>query len=93
MVSYLIRRVGYALIMVVLVSFVSFVIIKLPPGDFLTQKLVQLQAAATAAPKAQIEDPAGPLWAGQAFHVPVYQLGQPISCKAILANRLSMNAR
>ena len=36
MVSYIIRRLGYAAIMVVLVSFVSFVIIKLPPGDFLT---------------------------------------------------------
>ena len=44
MLSYLIRRLGYALIMVVLVSFVSFVIIKLPPGDFLTQKVAQLRA-------------------------------------------------
>jgi ABC-type dipeptide/oligopeptide/nickel transport system permease component len=32
MVSYIVRRVFYALIMVVLVSFVSFIIIKLPPG-------------------------------------------------------------
>jgi len=30
--------------MVVLVSFVSFLIIELPPGDFLTQKLQELQA-------------------------------------------------
>jgi peptide/nickel transport system permease protein len=44
MLSYIARRLGYALIMVVLVSFVGFVIIKLPPGDFLTQKLAQLQA-------------------------------------------------
>lgn len=44
MLNYLIRRLGYALIMVVLVSFVSFVIIKLPPGDFLTQKMAQLEA-------------------------------------------------
>jgi len=44
MLSYLIRRLGYALIMVVLVSFVSFIIIKLPPGDFLTQKMAQLEA-------------------------------------------------
>lgn len=34
----------YMAIMVVLVSFVSFLIIELPPGDFLTQKLQQLQA-------------------------------------------------
>jgi peptide/nickel transport system permease protein len=38
------RRLGYALVMVVLVSFVSFLIIELPPGDFLTQKLAELQA-------------------------------------------------
>jgi peptide/nickel transport system permease protein len=44
MLNYLIRRLGYALIMVVLVSFVSFIIIKLPPGDFLTQKMAQLEA-------------------------------------------------
>jgi peptide/nickel transport system permease protein len=30
--------------MIVVVSFVSFVIIKLPPGDFLSQKIIELQA-------------------------------------------------
>lgn len=44
MISYIIRRLGYSLIMIVLVSFVSFIIIKLPPGDFLTQKMAQLEA-------------------------------------------------
>lgn len=55
MVSYIIRRLGYAAIMVVLVSFVSFVIIKLPPGDFLTQKLAQLQARGDRSAETQIE--------------------------------------
>jgi peptide/nickel transport system permease protein len=44
MLSFLARRLGYAAIMLLLVSFAGFVIIKLPPGDFLTQKLIQLQA-------------------------------------------------
>lgn len=44
MVNYIIRRLAYALVMIILISFVSFVIMKLPPGDFLTQKLAQLQA-------------------------------------------------
>ncbi len=44
MLSYIIRRLGYALVMIVLVSFVSFLIIELPPGDFLTQKLDELNA-------------------------------------------------
>jgi peptide/nickel transport system permease protein len=43
MLSYLVRRLGYALIMVILVSFVSFAIIQLPPGDYLTHKLADLQ--------------------------------------------------
>lgn len=44
MLSYIVRRLGYALVMIVLVSFVSFLIIELPPGDFLTQKLDELNA-------------------------------------------------
>jgi peptide/nickel transport system permease protein len=44
MVAFLVRRIGYALVMLVLVSFVSFLIIQLPPGDFLTQKIAELQA-------------------------------------------------
>jgi len=44
MLAYLTRRLIYIFVMIVLVSFVSFLIIELPPGDFLTQKLQQLQA-------------------------------------------------
>jgi peptide/nickel transport system permease protein len=55
MVSYIVRRVFYALIMIVLVSFVSFLIIKLPPGDFLTQKLAQLRARGDRSAESQIE--------------------------------------
>lgn len=44
MLSYIAKRILYMLIMVILVSFVSFLIIELPPGDFLTQKLQELQA-------------------------------------------------
>jgi peptide/nickel transport system permease protein len=55
MISYLIRRLGYALIMVVLVSFVSFVIIKLPPGDFLTQKIEELKSRGDSSASQRIE--------------------------------------
>jgi peptide/nickel transport system permease protein len=44
MLAYIARRLGYALVMTVLVSFVGFLIIELPPGDFLTQKIADLQA-------------------------------------------------
>ena len=55
MVNFIIRRILYSIIMVVLVSFVSFVIIKLPPGDFLTQKLAQLRARGDRSAEGQIE--------------------------------------
>ena len=42
MITYLIRRLGYAAIMLVLVTFVSFLIIDLPPGDYMDQKLAEL---------------------------------------------------
>lgn len=56
MLSYLVRRLGYALIMVVLVSFVSFVIIQLPPGDYLTHKLADLQTRGDRSAQNRIEE-------------------------------------
>jgi peptide/nickel transport system permease protein len=44
MLAYIARRLVYTLVVLVLVSFVSFIIINLPPGDYLTQKLADLQA-------------------------------------------------
>jgi peptide/nickel transport system permease protein len=44
MVPFIIRRVFYALIMLIVVSFVSFIIITLPQGDFMDQKIAELQA-------------------------------------------------
>lgn len=56
MLNYIIRRLGYAAIMVVLVSFVSFIIIKLPPGDFLTQKLEQLRARGDRSAESRMDE-------------------------------------
>ncbi len=42
--AFILRRLIYILIMIFVVSFVSFVVIQLPPGDFLTQKLAELNA-------------------------------------------------
>ena len=56
MLAYITRRLGYAAIMVVLVSFVSFLIIDLPPGDYLTQKLSELQAIGDRSGEQRIEE-------------------------------------
>lgn len=55
MLTYIIRRLLYAVILLVLISFISFVLINLPPGDFLTQKLAQLQARGDRSAESQIE--------------------------------------
>lgn len=54
MLAFLSRRIGYSLLMVVLISFVSFVIINLPPSDYLTIKLMQLEAQGDTSAKDRI---------------------------------------
>jgi peptide/nickel transport system permease protein len=56
MLAYIVRRLGYAVVMIILVSFVSFLIIELPPGDFLTQKLQELQAQGDRSAELRIDE-------------------------------------
>lgn len=44
MITYLVRRVVYSALLFFAVSIVGFTIIQLPPGDFLTLRLTELQA-------------------------------------------------
>ena len=55
MIDYLLRRLAYAAVMLVLISFVSFLIMELPPGDFLTLKLVELQERGDRSAEQRIE--------------------------------------
>ena len=56
MLTYIIRRLGYAIIMVIVVSFAGFLIIDLPPGDFLDQKLAELEARGDRSAENRIEE-------------------------------------
>ena len=44
MLNYILRRIFYMIILLALVSFVSFVIIQLPPGDYLTTMIQNMRA-------------------------------------------------
>ncbi len=44
MLQYLIKRVGYGLLTIVAVSILAFVIIQLPPGDYVTSYIAALEA-------------------------------------------------
>jgi peptide/nickel transport system permease protein len=52
---FIIRRVFYAIIMLIVVSFVSFIIISLPAGDFLDQKIAELQARGDTSASQRVE--------------------------------------
>jgi len=54
--SFIIRRVFYAIIMLIVVSFVSFIIISLPPGDFLTQKIAELSERGDRSAELRIDE-------------------------------------
>jgi peptide/nickel transport system permease protein len=54
MLSYCLRRFVYMLIMLAVMSVVAFVLIQLPPGDYLTSYIMQLQASGQMVDQAQI---------------------------------------
>jgi peptide/nickel transport system permease protein len=54
--SFFIRRVFYAVIMLFIVSFVSFIIITLPSGDFMDQKIAELQARGDRSAEMRIDE-------------------------------------
>lgn len=56
MLTYIVRRIGYSIVMLVLVSFVGFIIIELPPGDFLTQRLSELEARGDRSAEQRIDE-------------------------------------
>ena len=85
MLFFLIRRIGYALIMIVLVSFVSFVLIELPPGDFLSQKIQSCATEVIAAPSSASTTIArATVWTSRSWNA--IPTGSSISCAATLAN-------
>ncbi len=54
MLKYSARRLLYMILLLILLSMVSFAVIQLPPGDFLTSYIVQLQASGQPADEAEV---------------------------------------
>ena len=55
MAQFIIRRLGFIAIVLALVSIISFIIIQLPPGDFLTQYLNNLRASGRTIDTAEVD--------------------------------------
>ncbi len=54
MIRYLLKRILYMIPVLIAVSILSFVIIQLPPGDFLTSKIAQLEMLGEKASESEI---------------------------------------
>ena len=54
MLSYLIRRFLYMILILLLVSVVAFIIIQLPPGDYLTSYIIQLEEMGQKVDESQV---------------------------------------
>jgi len=55
MLEFLLRRLGYALVVMLAISVVGFTIIQLPPGDFLSSYIAELEATGAVVDEQQIE--------------------------------------
>ena len=53
--SYFLRRLGYTVILLWLISVTSFIIIQLPPGDYITSHIRQLEASGQPVDQSEIE--------------------------------------
>ena len=54
MLPYIVRRIGYMLVVLLATATVSFVLIELPPGDYLTSYIMQLRESGADVSKAEI---------------------------------------
>lgn len=54
MLFYFLRRLVYMVVVLIVISVISFIIIQLPPGDFLTGRMAELGGAGTAVGEEQI---------------------------------------
>jgi len=69
MLAYIIRRVLFMIPTLIVISIISFVIIQLPPGDFLTSYAAQLRSQGEQVDNAQIEALRERYGLGQPFYV------------------------
>ena len=71
--KYLLRRLAFMLVSLVVMSFVSFVIIELPPGDYLTMQINQLRLSGEKVDEARIDALKVQYGYGQPFMVRYYK--------------------
>lgn len=69
MLSYVLRRVLYMMVIMLLISVIAFIIIQLPPGDYLTSRITELKMAGTDVSESEIAS----LKKQYGLDLPIYQ--------------------
>jgi len=54
MLSYILRRFLYMIVILLIISVIAFIIIQLPPGDYLTSYIIQLRTQGTNVSESEI---------------------------------------
>ncbi|MFW5980999.1 MAG: ABC transporter permease [bacterium] len=72
MLNYILRRFIYMVILVIVMSFLTFIIINLPPGDYLTTYVNRLRADGTTIDQSTIRNLERRYGLGQPFHLQYY---------------------
>lgn len=73
MLGYILRRIGMMIPTLVVISMISFVIIQLPPGDYLTSYAASLRATGDAVDEAELESLRERYGLGQPIYVQYYK--------------------
>ncbi|MBN2389161.1 MAG: ABC transporter permease [Anaerolineae bacterium] len=73
MLGYILRRIGMMIPTLAIISVISFVIIQLPPGDYLTSYAMQLRAAGEEVDESEIENLRLRYGLGQPVYVQYYK--------------------
>ena len=56
MIAFILRRLAHMIPLLLAISIISFVVINLPPGDYLTVKILELESRGTRAPGASLSN-------------------------------------
>ncbi|MFW6023056.1 MAG: ABC transporter permease [Halanaerobiaceae bacterium] len=72
MLNYILKRFTYMLILVIVMSFLTFIIINLPPGDYLTTYVNRLKASGTSIDQSAIRSLERRYGLGKPFHLQYY---------------------
>ena len=78
MLSYILQRIVRVIPQLLLISILAFIIIQLPPGDIVTQRIQNLRASGVEIDERQAEAMMRQYGVDKPFHLPCYLAGESV---------------